>query len=707
MPSGSRILIVEDELIVALDIQTRLERKGYFITGTASRGKEAIALVEANQPDLVLMDIKLDGEIDGIETAERIHTFADVPVVYLTAFADEQTLQRAKLSQPFGYILKPFEERELITNIEIGLYKHQAEQALREREERFSLALQGANDGIWDWDLVTDQVYVSPRYKEILGYQDDELGNTLEEYLELFHPDDMVKVRAMFYVAVHAFQPHLEFENRMVKKNGDVIWVLNRGAITYRNERGWRAAGSMTDITLRKRAEEQLLYDALHDGLTGLPNRALFLDRVTQAIQRNKRNPERLYALMHLDLDRFKVINDSFGQQVGDAVLVKVAHILKTLFRSTDSLARLGGDDFAILVDDFSDPELVNQLIQRVQDTIRQPILIDNQPVLTSATLGIVCSDAGCENAELALRDAEIALYQAKTLGAGQFKFFDLELRQEMLSQLELEHALRGALDRHEYHLLYQPIIHLGSGKIASFEALLRWESPTHRNVPAQRVVAALEASGQIIPVGKWVLEEACRQLSQWQAKYHLETPLAVNVNVSGKQLPLGFSVESIQDMLNNFSLQPNQLILEITESIFLENPYLTKELMLALDKIGVELHIDDFGTGYSSLSYLEKLPVSTIKIDRSFLSEFENAESREIVRTIIHLAHKLGMRTTAEGVERNDQLVKLREMGCNFGQGHLFSRALEPMEVEKLIHDVQASGHKYPGLQFLPQLRR
>lgn len=703
----SRILIVEDELIVALDIKTRLERKGYLVTGMASRGEEALAMLQSDPPDLVLMDIKLGGEIDGIQTAQRIHFFSDVPVVYLTAFADDETLQRAKLSEPFGYILKPFEERDLITNIEIGLYKHKMEQALREREERYSLALQGANDGIWDWDLVSDEIYVSQRFKSILGFQNDELCTSLSDILPLIHPDDLETLRSMFYALLHAQEPHLEAEHRMLHKNGKTVWVLTRGAIIYKDGLGWRAAGSLTDISLRKRSEEQALHDALHDGLTGLPNRALFLDRVEQAIERNKRNPERLYAILHMDLDRFKVINDSFGQHVGDAVLIKIAQMLKSLFRATDSLARLGGDDFAILVDDFSDPDLVQQLIQRVQDTIKKPIFVDNIPILTSVSIGVVSSSAGCEKADLALRDAEIAMYKAKALGAGQYQFFDLELRRQTLSQLELEHALRGALDRHEYRLLYQPIIHLVSGKIASFEALLRWESPGYHEVPAAQVVAALEASGQIIPVGIWVLEEACRQLSEWQAKYHLDTPLAVNVNVSGKQLPLGFSVESIQHLLDTSGLHANQLILEITESIFLENPYLTKELMVALDKIGVELHIDDFGTGYSSLSYLEKLPVSTIKIDQSFLDGFDNHETREIVRTIIHLAHKLGMRTTAEGIERKDQLAKLKEMGCNFGQGHLISRALEPEAIEKLILNPLQSSPKHQGIQFLPQLRR
>jgi diguanylate cyclase (GGDEF)-like protein/PAS domain S-box-containing protein len=678
-----------------------------MITGMASRGEEALELVKGDMPDLVLMDIKLSGEIDGIATAECIHEFADVPVVYLTAFADDETLQRAKLSEPFGYILKPFEERDLITNIEIGLYKHKMEKALREREERYSLALQGANDGIWDWNLITDEVYVSQRFKSMLGYQESELGTQLPDILALIHPDDLEKLSSIYFGLINSSQPHLEVEHRMLHKNGQLLWVLTRGAITYKDGRSLRAAGSMTDITLRKRSEEQTLYDALHDGLTGLPNRALFLDRLDQAIERHRRNPTRLYALLHLDLDRFKVINDSFGQQVGDTVLIKIALMLKNLFRASDSVARLGGDDFAILVDDFSDPELVNQLLQRVQDTIRQPIFVNNIPVLTSASIGIVNSSLGCEKAELAMRDAEIAMYHAKMLGAGQYQFFDLDLRQQALSQLELEHALRGALDRHEYSLVYQPIIHLGTGKIASFEALLRWESPGHRNVSPIKIITALEASGQIIPVGKWVLEEACRQLSEWHKKYHLDTPLAVNVNVSGKQLPLGFSVESIQQLLDSSGLQANQLVLEITESIFLENPYLTKELMVALDKIGVELHIDDFGTGYSSLSYLEKLPVSTIKIDQSFLNGLDNQETREIVRTIIHLAHKLGMRTTAEGIERKDQLVKLKEMGCNFAQGHLFCRPLEPAAIEEMFLEPLLSNPNHPGLQMLPLLRR
>lgn len=708
MIPGSRILVVEDEPIVALDIQTRLERRGYCIQGIASSGEEAIALALEAQPDLILMDIKLKGEMDGIEAAQRIHDISDVPVVYLTAFADEFTLQRAKLTEPFGYILKPFEERELITNIEIGLYKHKMESDLHEREERYSLALQGANDGIWDWDLVNDTVYVSERFKSILGYQNDELGPELKKILALIHPDDIEKLRLLFYSLVHDSAPHIESEHRMLNKNGETVWVLTRGAIIYKDGRGWRAAGSMTDVSERKRAEERALFDGLHDGLTGLLNRALFLDRVGLAIQRNKRNPEHLYAILRLDLDRFKVINDSFGYEVGDAVLVEIAKMLKGLFRTTDSLTRLSGDDFAILVDDFTDPDLVPLLIQRIQDMLKHSIQVMGVHVFTSASIGIVSGSVGYDKAEHALRDAEIALYKAKAIGAGQHYFIDLELRQQALSRLGLEHALRGALDRKEFRLCYQPIIDLASGRITSLEALLRWDSGDYPDIPTTEIVAALEESGQIVPVGQWVLEEACRKLSEWQSKYHPNPPLAVNVNVSGKQFPSGFSVEYVQNLLDTYGLQACQLKLEITESIYLENPYLSRQLMMGLEAIGVEFQIDDFGTGYSSLSYLEKLPVQAIKIDQSFLDQFEKRETREIVRTIIKLAHQLGMYTTAEGIERKDQLAWLKDNGCNAGQGHLISRALEPAAIERLIQEqVEQMNVKHAIFKFQPAIRR
>lgn len=317
-------------------------------------------------------------------------------------------------------------------------------------------------------------------------------------------------------------------------------------------------------------------------------------------------------------------------------------------------------------------------------------------------------SSVGYDKAEVALRDAEIALYKAKAIGAGQHYFIDLELRQLALSRLGLEHALRGALERNEFRLCYQPIIDLESGKVTSIEALLRWDSKDYPEVPTTEIVAALEESGQIVPVGQWVLEEACRQLSEWQAKYNTNPPLSVNVNVSGKQFPMGFSVKDIQDLLDSHGLQARQLKLEITESAYLENPYLSRQLMMELESIGVEFHIDDFGTGYSSLSYLEKLPVSAIKIDQSFLDQFEKRETREIVRTIIKLAHELGMRTTAEGIERKDQLAWLKDNGCNSGQGHLISRALEPAGIESLIQEqLQQSSLKYAGFKFQPIVNR
>lgn len=421
----TRILVVEDESIVALDIQQRLQRMGYQVVGVAATGEAAIRQAEQARPDLVLMDIKLRGEMDGIEAADTIRNRFHLPVIFLTAFADDTTLQRAAVTEAFGYILKPFEERELAINIEIALYKHEMERKLRESEERYMLAAQAANDGLWDWDLQTDSIYFSSRWKAMLGYEDHEVGNSPSDWLDKVHPDDLEQLQVALAAHLRGLTEHLEKEYRMLHRDGTYRWVLTRGLLV-RNPEGvaYRVVGSQTDIDARKKAEEQLLHDAVHDALTGLPNRTLFLDRLSQVLERANRSAEYTFAVLFLDLDQFKVINDSLGHNAGDELLVAIGQLFRRSLRSTDTVARLGGDEFVILLDDLHDPNEAVRVAMRIQDALKAPFQVQGQFAYTSASIGIVSSVHGYERTMDILRDADIAMYQAKAMGKACYAVF-------------------------------------------------------------------------------------------------------------------------------------------------------------------------------------------------------------------------------------------------------------------------------------------
>ena len=563
-----------------------------------------------------------------------------------------------------------------------------AEASLRQSEERYSLAALGANDGLWDWDLDNDHIYYSPRWKAMLGHDEDEIRDDLQEWFQRIHPDDVVEVQLALSAHLEGLSDHFEHEFRMMHHDGTYRWVLTRGlAVRDTNGAAYRMAGSQTDITLRKRAEERLSYDALHDTLTGLPNRALFLDRLERVIEHSKRHADYVFALLFLDLDRFKNINDRFGHLLGDKLLVAIGERLLTSTRSSDTVARMGGDEFVILLEDIEDLDEASRVAARIQQKIGQPFKLDGHEIYTSCSIGVILNDESYQSPGEFLRDADIAMYQAKSEGRARYIIFDSDMRSELMNRIWMENDLRSALGAQEFRLHYQPILSLNTGRLVGFEALIRWQHPTEGLIPPDRFIPLTEETRLIIPIGRWVLEEACRQLKEWHDRYPHDPPLSMSVNLSGIQLTHPEFVEQVEQIISRAGINPSNLFLEITESMIMEDNQTTVTTISRLRDLGIRVHLDDFGTGYSALSYLQRYPIDILKIDRSFIGKINgNGENIEIIKAIMNLARDLDIGVIAEGIETETQFDLLKNLNCEFGQGFFFAKPMDFKAIESLL---------------------
>lgn len=559
--------------------------------------------------------------------------------------------------------------------------------ALQRSEERYALAVQGANDGLWDWDLVANQIYYAPRWKAMLGYQDSEIGTSPDEWMNRVHPEDLARLKAEIATHVLGYSTHFQHEHRMKHRDGTWRWMLSRGlAVRDENGRATRMAGSQTDITDRKRAEEELAVRAFYDSLTGLPNRTLFLDRLGQAVKRARRHKNYNFAVLFLDLDRFKGVNDSLGHMMGDRLLVAIARRLERCVRPGDTVARLGGDEFTILLDDIRGNEDAVFVADRIQRELSAPFDLEGQEVFTTVSIGIA-SGAAYEKPEDILRDADTAMYRAKEMGRARYEVFDTQLHARAVARLQLETDLRRALERQEFRVHYQPIISLRLDRVVGFEALVRWQHPQKGLLPPSEFLPVAEETGLILPIDLWVLREACRQTRRWQEQFPFDPPLRISVNFSSRQFLQQGLVEQVQEILEATGLDPSTLTLEITESAIMEDVRQVRSLIDRLKNLRIQLYLDDFGTGYSSLSYLNRFPIDTLKIHHSFVGRLGAGDPQgELVRTIAALARNLNMEVIAEGVETPQQLEHLRRLQCEQVQGFLFARPLEAAQVEDLL---------------------
>ncbi|HSC78934.1 MAG TPA: EAL domain-containing protein [Chitinolyticbacter sp.] len=792
-----RLMIVEDERIVALDLKHNLEYLGYEVAAVAARGQDAIAAAADARPDLVLMDINLGEGMDGTEAAHEICGRYRIPVVFLTAYAEEKTLARAEASEPYGYLLKPFELRELEATIRMALARRQAELETEHAEARLRLAIDAATLGVWEWHPGNDQLHCYGHLEKILGATPATL---LDDHGFLSHVDAVERhalaTRLSGDEAVDATVP-------IRQADGTPSWI-DLHAKRYPTEQGYRVIGAVRDVTERRRNEERLRQAAVvfqstpqcivvtdaqrkvlsvnpafteltgfateavigndpddflhlrrhgdqfyprllqnregywhgevscrradgssfpawehvcavvddagnasnyilsfsdigpirqaeaqisllayHDALTGLGNRHQLDERLGMEIERASLARHRL-AVFFIDLDGFKLINDTLGHTVGDTLLQTVAGRIKRALRRTDIAIRMGGDEFIVIAPEISRVEDCAALAAKLLDTLRDAIELPQQRLSISASMGIALyPDNGSDTSALLIA-ADNAMYDAKSRGRNRYAFYSPEMAEHARERMNMEQGLLQALARHELLLHYQPVIGLNDGKLIGVEALVRWQHPEHGLVPPARFIPVAEDSGLIEQIGAWVLRAACQQARRWCEAGH--PPLRVAVNVAVRQLMSGQFVETVAATIAETGIDPVWLELEITESAILSVEH-SRELLLRLKALGLSIAIDDFGTGFSSLSLLKHLPVDRIKIDRSFVMGLpQDQNDVAITHAIVALAKSMDMALTAEGIETAAQHFFLRELQVEDGQGYLFSRPQPAEALQALL---------------------
>lgn len=801
----TKILVAEDERIVALNLQQRLLKLGYEVPAIASSGEEAVRKALEIQPDLVLMDIHFEGEMDGIEAATQIRASRAIPVVFVTAFSDDATLQRARAAHPFGYLLKPFFERDLHATIQMALERHKAELALAESGERLRLALDSAGMAIWEWVPVTGEFRANGHMDAVVGYPSGAFSGRLEDFLARVHEDDRMAVRGALQRALAEGAPY-EIEFRQLRPDGGIGWTRALGkTFPATGDKGPRVIGVAQDITERRSAEERLrqastvfhstqegiiitdaarqvisvnhafsamtgftpeetlgrepyllgdealdpeqrqaLWAALeregrwqgelkcrrksgegfyawfsvtavrdaagrlnnyvllfsdigalrqaearlnhlahHDSLTDLPNRILAMDRLAHILAQAGRRRGRA-ALLFIDLDRFKCINDTLGHSVGDELLRITAERLRACVRAADTVARLGGDEFLVIPDQVESVDEVAHLARKLINTLSVPLTLAGREIEVSGSIGISLFPDDASSKEELIRAADAAMYAAKERGRNRYVFYSREMTARAERYLTLDQDLRRGFARGELELHYQPQVNLADGRITGAEAILRWRHPEKGLLGATEFVPLAEENGLIIDIGAWVLRQACFQARNWSAAGLPRLRMAVNIaqrQVRHEQLPA-----VLDQALADSGIDPGRLELEINESA-LQHEDAAVPVLLELKRRGIGIAIDDFGTGYSSLRVLKHLPLDRLKIDQAFIRNIpDDPDDATIAVTILAMGRQLKLKVMAEGVETREQAKFLRAHDCHEAQGFLFGPPAPPETIPELL---------------------
>ena len=684
MQSSDSLLIVDDDSRNCELMGRRLNKRG-FKTFSAGNGNEALDWIQSNIVDLVLLDVEMPGlsGMDVLKELRKKFTAAQLPVIMVTGKADSSDIVAALDAGANDYVTKPIDFPVVLARIQTQIERKHTEDALRKSEERYALAMRAANDGLWDWDLQTDKIYLSPRWKSMVGEAEDALSDSPDEWFNRIHPDDVERVRVDIQSHIDNQTPHYEDEYRVLHKDGAYLWMLGRGlAIRDKNGTAYRMAGSQTDITRGK----------VVDFLTGLPNRVLFMDRLSRSFERAQRWESRTFALIFMDLDNFKLINDSLGHMVGDQLLIAIARRLENTVRASDSamrierhtIARLGGDEFTVLLEEVAGPVDAIRVADRIITDMHTPFIVEGHELFPTASIGIAVYNHSYQSPDALLQDADMAMYNAKVSGKGHYEIFDTDMRAASIARLQLETEFRRAIERNEFENYYQAVVSLRTGRICGFEALVRWHNTARGIISPMEFIPMAEETGLIIPLGQWVLETACQQTSQWQMEFSENPPLSISVNLSARHFLQSDVLQQCTDIMNKMSLCRHSLVLEVTESTLMKDHDASVELMRRLKECDIRIAMDDFGTGYSSLSYLHQFPFDNLKIDRSFITRL--MEDDEIVRTILTMGQNLGLKVVAEGVETIEQVDKLKEMGCDYGQGYYFSKPITATEATALL---------------------
>ena len=552
--------------------------------------------------------------------------------------------------------------------------RRRAEEALRISEERSVLSARGGGDGLWDWDLINDEVYYSAGWKAILGCDPQEVGGTADEWFIRVHPEDMDRFREETRSWSTGQKDNFKIEHRMLHRDGTYRWVMVRGAaVRNQEDEVYRLVGSIMDITAQR----------FYDALTGLPNRELFYDRLQQAMQRSRRKKNYQYAVMLLNVDRYRIINETLGQSVGDQLIVMVARIIQKCLRDGDTVARHDGDQFAILMADIKDLSKPSRVAQRIHKGMEHPFTFSGLEVYVDTSIGIALSATGYESTHDPLKDAEAAMRRARGNRNG-LELFDKSMHSRAMGMLEFENDLRRSVRREELELYYQPIVSIQSGSLVGFEALTRWNHEKRGFVSPAEFIPVAEETGLIVELGHWVLCTALAQSKVWRDEGF---DFFVSVNFSARQFQQRELKNIISRALSETKVEPGCLKLELTESVFMGNEEAAIETLASLKSLGVQLSIDDFGTGYSSLSYLKRFPVDSLKIDKAFVQDLpNNPADAAIIYAIVNMAHSLKLKVIAEGVQNEEQLKFLRMSGCDHMQGFYYSRPLPVSEVLNLL---------------------
>ncbi|MCW3020459.1 MAG: hypothetical protein JWN10_2767 [Solirubrobacterales bacterium] len=684
-----RVLLVEDDEDDFLLTRSMLRAQGRarFEVDWEQSYAAALGAIGAGSHDLYLVDYRL-GERTGLELVrEAWNGDPSAPVILLTGQDDYEVDLEATQLGVTDYLVKgTIDAPGLERTIRYAVRHHRAMVDLRRSEERYAVAVRATNDGIWDWDLTSGSMHFSERWKTLVGYEDLSRGGP-DAWFELVHPDDVARLRREIDQHLAGSSPYFENEHRIRHADGDWRWVLTRG-LTTRDADGApiRITGSLSDITERRKAQQRLVHDALHDSLTTLPNRALFMDRLVQCLNQLMRDPGYGCAVLFIDVDRFKLVNDSLSHAAGDRLLVELARRVRRVLRPCDTLARLGGDEFTILVDGIAAPAQAMEVAARAGAAIAEPITLDGHELSVAASIGIAHSLDGVVDPEALVRNADIAMYDAKRQGGGRCELFDARMHQRVVQRVSLEAELRQAIERQRLRTFFQPIVDLSTGALHGFEALARWPAQD-REVPPCDFIPVAEEAGLIAPLGALVLRRACQTLSEWRQRRLVDPEVTVSVNVSIRQITEASLVDQVRTALRDAKLPACNLVLEITESILIENQALVNAVLGELMDLGVTVQLDDFGTGYSSLTVLHDFPGDTLKIDRTFVDTMlDRPASHAIVRSIVGLARNLGLRIIAEGIENTDQAGALHGLGCEYGQGYHFARPLPAAEIEVLL---------------------
>ena len=688
------ILVVDDDATNRDLLTRRLARKGYA-TAEADGGRAALEYLATHDVDLVLLDWQMP-EMSGLEVLQAIRSTkasARLPVLMATAKSQTEDIVSAFDLGADDYITKPIDFPVAFARVKTQLLRKRAEDRLRESEERYALTAQGSNDGLWDWKLSSNEVYFSPRWKKIVGCEEDEVGNRPDEWFDRVHPGDLSRLRQDLDNHLAGLSTHFENEHRIRHKSGTFRWVLARGQ-AVRNAEGvaTRVAGSQADVTASK----------VVDALTGLPNRLLLVDRLDRLIQHHAFRSEANFAVLLLDLDDFKVVNDSLGHEVGDELLHAVAERLEASLRATDTLtratseggpaiqgiehtlARLGGDEFIVLLNDVRTAEDAERVAGRVQRALALPFPLAGREVFIAASVGIAVSAAGYATSEDVLRDADIAMHRAKALGKGRVEVFDAKMGEQATERLRLDSEIRLAVTRHEFLPYYQPLIDMRTGRLYGFEALIRWRHPERGIVPPSVFVPIVEENGLIVPIGQRLYEDVCEQRRRWLDQYPQADALSINVNfATGQFLEPGLPALLLETLAKT-GIEPRHIVVEITESTAIRDLEKTLGVLQELRAAGFRVVLDDFGTGHSSLGSLQQLPITGLKLDRSFVMAIE--KNVELIRAVMVLSGSLGLKVTAEGIETVEQCDRLCALGCDYGQGYLFAKPLPADGAEELV---------------------